>query len=78
LIVLVETDMMNWRPQRSASMPLIKVREFRRKAAQLRRIASIPTQGDSLVNRDLLFAAQKLERLADAREKLQKAQGSPN
>jgi hypothetical protein len=54
---------------------MIKVCEFRRKAAQLRRIANVPTEGDSLVNRDLLLAARNLEQQADAREELLKAQG---
>jgi hypothetical protein len=57
--------------------PVIKVRHLRRKAAQFRRIASVPTQGDSLVNRDLVLAAQSLEQQADAREELLKAQGEP-
>ena len=53
---------------------MIQVCEFRRKAARLRRVAGVPTQGDSLVNRDLLLAAQNLEQQADAREELLKAQ----
>lgn len=52
---------------------MIRVDYLRHQAALCRRAASVPTAGDALVNRDLLLAAQRFERKADARETMLKA-----
>ena len=47
---------------------VIRVQQLRRKAELLRRVASIPTHGDGLIDRDLLVLADQLEEKADVRE----------
>ena len=40
---------------------MIRVQQLRQKAELLRRLASIPTHGDGLIDRDLLVLADQLE-----------------
>ena len=47
---------------------MIRVQQLRQKAELLRRVASIPTHGDGLIDRDLLALADQLEEEADVRE----------
>lgn len=47
---------------------MIRVQELRHKAEILRRVASIPTSGDRLVDWDLLVLADQLEEKANTRE----------
>ena len=47
----------------------ISTRQLRKRAAQARRAASIPTEGDGTVDRDLLQLADQLERQAEAIER---------
>ena len=51
---------------------MIRVQQLRQKAELLRRVASIPTHGDGLIDRDLLVLADELEEEADVREENQK------
>jgi hypothetical protein len=44
------------------------VQQLRQKAELLRRVASIPTHGDGLIDRDLLVLADQLQEQADVRE----------
>ena len=53
---------------------MIRVQQLRQKAELLRRVASIPTHGDGLIDRDLLVLADQLEEEADVREKYLKHQ----
>ena len=53
---------------------MIRVQQLRRKAELLRRVASIPTHGDGLIDRDLLVLAGRLEEEADVREEYLKRQ----
>ena len=53
---------------------MIRVQQLRRKAELLRRVASIPTHGDGLIDRDLLVLADQLEEEADVREEYLKRQ----
>ena len=46
---------------------MIRVQQLRQKAELLRRVASIPTHGDGLIDRDLLVLADRLEEEADVR-----------
>jgi hypothetical protein len=45
-----------------------RVQQLRQKAELLRRVASIPTDGDGLIDRDLLVLADQLEQEADVTE----------
>jgi hypothetical protein len=47
---------------------VIRVQQLRQKAELLRRVASIPTHGDGLIDRDLLALADQLEEEADVTE----------
>ena len=47
---------------------VISVQQLRQKAELLRRVASIPTHGDRLIDWDLLVLADHLEEEADVRE----------
>jgi hypothetical protein len=47
---------------------MIRVQQLRQKAELLRRVASIPTHGDGLIDRDLFVLADQLEEEADVRE----------
>jgi hypothetical protein len=47
---------------------VIRVQQLRHKAELLRRVASIPTHGDGLIDRDLLVLADRLQEEADVRE----------
>jgi hypothetical protein len=47
---------------------VIRVQQLRQKAELLRRVASIPTHGDGLIDRDLLVLADRLQEEADVRE----------
>jgi len=47
---------------------VIRVQQLRHKAELLRRVASIPTHGDGLIDRDLLVLADQLEEEADVTE----------
>ena len=49
---------------------MIRVQQLRQKAELLRRVASIPTHGDGLIDRDLLVLADQLEEEADVTEGL--------
>jgi hypothetical protein len=53
---------------------VIRVQQLRQKAELLRRVASIPTHGDGLIDRDLLVLADQLEEEADVREEYLKGQ----
>jgi hypothetical protein len=53
---------------------VIRVQQLRQKAELLRRVASIPTHGDGLIDRDLLVWADQLEEEADVREEYLKRQ----
>ena len=53
---------------------MIRVQQLRQKAELLRRVASIPTHGDGLIDRDLLVLADQLEEEADIREEYLKRQ----
>jgi len=53
---------------------VIRVQQLRQKAELLRRVASIPTHGDGLIDRDLLVLADQLEEEADVREEYLKRQ----
>ena len=53
---------------------MIRVQQLRRKAELLRRVASIPTHGDGLIDRDSLVLADQLEEEADVREEYLKRQ----
>ena len=53
---------------------MIRVRQLRQKAQLLRRVASIATQGDALIDRDLLVLADQFEEQAAAREEYLKRQ----
>jgi hypothetical protein len=48
---------------------VIRVQQLRQKAARLRRLASTPTQGDALIDQELLVLADQFEEQAAAREK---------
>ena len=56
---------------------MIHVQQLRQKAQLLRRVASIPTHGDGLIDRDLLVLAHQLEEAADVREEYLKTHGMP-
>jgi len=47
---------------------VIRVQQLRQKAELLRRVASIPTHSDGLIDRDLLVLADQLEEEADVRK----------
>ena len=47
---------------------MIRVQQLRQKAELLRRVASIPTHGDRLIDADLLVLADQLEEEADVTE----------
>ena len=47
---------------------MIRVQQLRQKVEFLRRVASIPTHGDTMVDQDLLRLAYQLEEEAAARE----------
>ena len=47
---------------------MIRVQQLRQKAELLRRLASIPTHGDGLIDQDLLVLADQLEEEAGVRE----------
>jgi hypothetical protein len=49
-------------------------KQLRQKAELLRRVARIPTQGDRLIDRDLLLLADQFEEEAAAREEYLKRQ----
>ena len=53
---------------------MIRVQQLRQKAELLRRVASIPTHGDGLIDRDLLVLADQLEEEADVTEEYLKRQ----
>jgi hypothetical protein len=53
---------------------VIRVQQLRQKAELLRRVASIPTHGDGLIDRDLRVLAGQLEEEADVREEYLKRQ----
>ena len=53
---------------------MIRVQQLRQKVQLLRRVASIPTHGDGLIDWDLLGLADQLEEEADAREEYLKCQ----
>jgi hypothetical protein len=53
---------------------VIRVQQLRHKAELLRRVASIPTHGDGLIDRDLLVLADQLEEEADVTEEYLKRQ----
>ena len=53
---------------------MIRVQQLRQKAELLRRVASIPTHGDRLIDADLLVLADQLEEEADVREESLKRQ----
>jgi hypothetical protein len=53
---------------------VIRVQQLRRKVKLLRRVASITTDGDRLIDRDLVGLADQLEEEADAREEYLKRQ----
>ena len=55
---------------------MIRVRQLRHKAELLRRVASIPTNGDRLIDWDLSVLADQLEQEADAREECLKRQSA--
>ena len=57
---------------------MIRVQQLRQKAELLRRVASIPTHGDGLIDRDLLLLADQLEEEADVREECLKHQSEAN
>ena len=52
---------------------VIRVQQLRQKAELLRRVASIPTHGDGLIDRDLLVLADQLEEEAGVREEYLKS-----
>ena len=47
---------------------MIRVQQLRQKVELLRRVASIPTHGDGLIDRDLSVLADQLEGEADVKE----------
>jgi hypothetical protein len=47
---------------------VIRVQQLRQKAELLRRVASILTHGDGLIDQDLLVLADQLQEEADVRE----------
>jgi hypothetical protein len=51
-----------------------RVQQLRQKAELLRRVASIPTHGDGLIDRDLLVLADQLAEEADVRAEYLKRQ----
>jgi hypothetical protein len=51
-----------------------RVQQLRRKVKPLRRVASIPTHGDRLIDQDLVGLTNQLEEEADAREEYLKRQ----
>jgi len=53
---------------------VIRVQQLRQKAELLRRVASIPTHGDRLIDADLVVLADQLEEEADVREESLKRQ----
>jgi hypothetical protein len=53
---------------------VIRVQQLRQKVELLRRVASIPTHGDGLIDRDLLVLADQLEGEADVKEEYLKRQ----
>ena len=53
---------------------MIRVLQLRQKAELLRRVASIPTHGDRLIDADLVVLADQLEEEADVREESLKRQ----
>ena len=53
---------------------MIRVQQLRQKAELLRRVASIPTHGDRLIDADLVVLADQLEEEADVREESLKRQ----
>jgi len=56
---------------------VIRVQQLRQKAELLRRVASIPSHGDRLIDRDLLVLADQLEEEADVREEYLKPAAMP-
>ena len=56
---------------------VIRVQQLRQKAELLRRVASIPTHGDGLIDRDLLVLAHQLEEEANVREEYLKTHSMP-
>ena len=56
---------------------MIRVQQLRLKAELLRRVASIPTHGDRLIDWDLLVLADHLEEEADVREEYLKPAAMP-
>ena len=53
---------------------MIRVQQLRKKAELLRRVAGIPTDGDRLIDWDLMRLADQLAGEADAREEYLKRQ----
>jgi hypothetical protein len=53
---------------------VIRVQQLRQKAAFLQQVASIPTDGDRLIDWDLMRLADQLAKEADAREEHLKRQ----
>ena len=53
---------------------VIRVQQLRHKAELLRRVASIPTHGDGLIDWELLVLADQLEEEADVTEEYLKRQ----
>jgi hypothetical protein len=53
---------------------VIRVQQLRQKAETLRRVASIPTHGNGVIDRDLLVLADQLEEEADVRQEYLKCQ----
>ena len=56
---------------------MICVQQLRQKAELLRRVASIPTHGDRLIDADLVVLADQLEEEADVREEYLKTHSMP-
>ena len=46
---------------------MLRVQQLREEAKRLRRVASIPTRGDALIDRELLALADRLEQEAEER-----------
>jgi hypothetical protein len=53
---------------------VIRAQQLRQKVELLRRVASVPTHGDGLIDRDLLVLADQLEGEADLKEECLKRQ----
>lgn len=53
---------------------MFRVQQLREEAKRLRRVASIPTHGDALIDRELLALADQLEQEAEERMEYLKRQ----